>query len=68
MTATQFNMRYPVGSPVKFFPHGSEDFINTVTESEAWENESGGVVVMVDLFRRPVSVQNLIREDQNELN
>lgn len=48
-SASEWNERYPVGTPVKYFPVlPGTDFMETKTRSEAWELGHGESVVKVE--------------------
>ena len=48
MNAKEFNRKYPVGSPVRYYPiAGEPEFEETTTRSEAWTLGSGHVVVKI---------------------
>lgn len=48
-TAAEWNERYPVGTPVRFFPVlPGTDFEESKTRSEAWELGHGEPVVKIE--------------------
>ena len=48
MNETEFNNKFPVGTPVRYHPViGQPEYIETETRSEAWTLDSGQVIVKV---------------------
>ena len=46
--ARDFNKRFPVGTPVRYYHiRGVDEFVETVTRSEAWPLGHGAVVVKI---------------------
>jgi hypothetical protein len=60
MTADEFNARFPVGAPVRYYPiMGHAECRETRTRSEAWELGSGHVVVKIEGLPGGVAIRNL---------
>lgn len=48
MNETEFNNKYPVGTPVRYHPViGQPEYVETETRSEAWTLGNGQVIVKV---------------------
>lgn len=59
-TAEQFSKRFPVGTPVRYFPvRGQADYEDTAIRSDAWELASGHVVVKVKGRPGGVSIEHI---------
>lgn len=63
LSAEQFNQRFKVGSPFKYYRiKGHPGFIWATTRSEAWELGSGDVVVKINSVSGGVAIDHLAQE------
>ena len=63
MTVTQWNDRYPIGTPVRYFPiKGQPECRHTKTRSEAWALGHGAIVVKVEGQAGGVSIDHLVQD------
>jgi hypothetical protein len=61
VTAEQWNAKYPVGTPIAFFPiKGRMEHTDTKTCSEAWELGGGQVVVKIEGRAGGVAIQHCL--------
>jgi hypothetical protein len=62
-TADEFNARYAVGSPCRYYPiAGDSSYRETKTRTPAWVLGHGDVVVSVEGIRGGVDVNHLVME------
>jgi len=60
-TAADWNRRFPVGTPVRYFPARNRfDHLETQTRSDAWTLGGGDAVVLVEGRSGGVSLDHLI--------
>ena len=64
MSLDQFSKKYPVGTPVRYFPISTRpDLVPTVIRSEPWELGGGQVVVKIAGRPGGVSIAHIFADD-----
>ena len=65
MNANEWNSKYPIGTGVKYWPPGRNDYVATETLSEAWMHpREPEAVVRIGAAKGWVSTSNLIPEEE----